>query len=334
MKERNFDKDIYMKFSLSLKIDELQTVINSLNIYENKVEKLTEYKSFLEKILDLIKNSQKNLIMKKRYRKNNISNIKQTLISLNNNLFRLKAYKEKNLKLLEKLRNQKIKHFYKLKNTNECFMHSFQKNFLSNFDTIISESTGNESYGEVSQLKNLNFEAENELQKLENIKKQMLLEINYYNLSKDFKKVTKINYLNNTNSDDEMINKLLHNKLIEKRKNFVKLANKKNIQEGDINFIRDKINFFKLKLKTKINSKKKLIRQNKKFYIETIKEDAENDDILINNNNSKKFEDFHKSDEIFNDKIDSIKINNNNNSNKDSGSEETNYNSSDKKEYI
>ena len=333
MKERNFDKDIYMKFSLSLKIDELQTVINSLNIYENKVEKLTEYKSFLEKILDLIKNSQKNLIMKKRYRKNNISNIKQTLISLNNNLFRLKAYKEKNLKLLEKLRNQKIKHFYKLKNTNECLMHSFQKKFRSNFDTLISESTGNESYGEVSQLKNLNFEAENELQKLENIKKQMLLEINYYNLSKDFKKVIKINYLNNTNSDDEMINKLLHNKLIEKRKNFVKLANKKNIQEGDINFIRDKINFFKLKLKTKINSKKKLIRQNKKFYIETIKEDAENDDILINNNNSKKFEDFHKSDKIFNDKIDSIKINNNN-SNKDSGSEETNYNSSDKKEYI
>ena len=334
MKERNFDKDIYMKFSLSLKIDELQTVINSLNIYENKVEKLTEYKSFLEKILDLIKNSQKNLIMKKRYRKNNISNIKQTLISLNNNLFRLKAYKEKNLKLLEKLRNQKIKHFYKLKNTNECLMHSFQKKFRSNFDTLISESTGNESYGEVSQLKNLNFEAENELQKLENIKKQMLLEINYYNLSKDFKKVIKINYLNNTNSDDEMINKLLHNKLIEKRKNFVKLANKKNIQEGDINFIRDKINFFKLKLKTKINSKKKLIRQNKKFYIETIKEDAENDDILINNNNSKKFEDFHKSDKIFNDKIDLIKINNNNNSNKDSGSEETNYNSSDKKEYI
>ena len=334
MKERNFDKDIYMKFSLSLKIDELQTVINSLNIYENKVEKLTEYKSFLEKILDLIKNSQKNLIMKKRYRKNNISNIKQTLISLNNNLFRLKSYKEKNLKLLEKLRNQKIKNFYKLKNRNECFMYSFQKNFRSNFDTLISESTGNESYGEVSQLKNLNFEADNELQKLENIKKQMLLEINYYNLLKDFKKLNKINYLNNTNSDDEMINKLLHNKLIEKRKNFVKLANKKNIQEGDINFIRDKINFFKLKLKTKINSKKKLIRQNKKFYIETIKEDAENDDILINNNNSKKFEDFHKSDKIFNDKIDSIKINNNNNSNKDSGSEETNYNSSDKKEYI
>ena len=334
MKERNFNQDIYMNFSLSLKIDELQTVISSLNISENKVEKLIEYKSYLEKILDLIKNSQKNLIIKKRFRKSNISNIKQTLISLNNNLFRLKADKEKSLKLLENLRNQKIKHFYKIKNSNNSFMNSFKKNFSSNFDLLISETTGNESYGEVSQLKNLNFEVENELQKLDNIKKQMLLEINYYNLSKDFKKVTKINYLNNTNNDDEMINKILHNKLIAKRNNFVNLANMKNTQGGDINFIKDKINFFKIKLKTKIQSTKNLVRKNKKFYIETIKEDSENDDISINNNIPIKFENFNKSNKIINDKLDSIKINNNNNSNKDSGSEETNYNSSDKKESL
>ena len=333
MKERNFNQDIYMNFSLSLKIDELQTVISSLNISENKVEKLIEYKSYLEKILDLIKNSQKNLIIKKRFRKSNISNIKQTLISLNNNLFRLKADKEKSLKLLENLRNQKIKHFYKIKNSNNSFMNSFKKNFSSNFDLLISETTGNESYGEVSQLKNLNFEVENELQKLDNIKKQMLLEINYYNLSKDFKKVTKINYLNNTNNDDEMINKILHNKLIAKRNNFVNLANMKNTQGGDINFIKDKINFFKIKLKTKIQSTKNLVRKNKKFYIETIKEDSENDDISINNNIPIKFENFNKSNKIINDKLDSIKINNNN-SNKDSGSEETNYNSSDKKESL
>ena len=334
MKERNFNQDIYMNFSLSLKIDELQTVISSLNISENKVEKLIEYKSYLEKILDLIKNSQKNLIIKKRFRKSNISNIKQTLISLNNNLFRLKADKEKSLKLLENLRNQKIKHFYKIKNSNNSFMNSFKKNFSSNFDLLISETTGNESYGEVSQLKNLNFEVENELQKLDNIKKQMLLEINYYNLSKDFKKVTKINYLNNTNNDDEMINKILHNKLIAKRNNFVNLANMKNTQGEDINFIKDKINFFKIKLKTKIQSTKNLVRKNKKFYIETIKEDSENDDISINNNIPIKFENFNKSNKIINDKLDSIKINNNNNSNKDSGSEETNYNSSDKKESL
>jgi len=333
MKERNFNQDIYMNFSLSLKIDELQTVISSLNISENKVEKLIEYKSYLEKILDLIKNSQKNLIIKKRFRKSNISNIKQTLISLNNNLFRLKADKEKSLKLLENLRNQKIKHFYKIKNSNNSFMNSFKKNFCSNFDSLISEPTGNESYGEVSQLKNLNFEVENELQKLDNIKKQMLLEINYYNLSKDFKKVTKINYLNNTNNDDEMINKILHNKLIAKRNNFVNLANMKNTQGGDINFIKDKINFFKIKLKTKIQSTKNLIRKNKKFYIETIKEDSENDDISINNNIPIKFENFNKNNKIINDKLDSIKINNNN-SNKDSGSEETNCNSSDKKESL
>ena len=130
-----------------------------------------------------------------------------------------------------------------------------------------------------------------------------------------------------------MINKILHNKLIAKRNNFVNLANMKNTQGGDINFIKDKINFFKIKLKTKIQSTKNLVRKNKKFYIETIKEDSENDDISINNNIPIKFENFNKSNKIINDKLDSIKINNNN-SNKDSGSEETNYNSSDKKESL
>jgi hypothetical protein len=240
------------------------------------------------------------IIIKKGFRKNNALNIKQALIALNNNLFRLKTDKEKNLKLLENLRNQKIKHFYNLKNSNKCFMHSFKKNLSANFDSLITETTGNESYAELSQLKNLNFEAENELQKLGNIKKHMLLEINYYNLSKDFKKVTKINYLNNTNNDDEMINKILHNKLIAKRNNFVNLANMKNTQGEDINFIKDKINFFKIKLKTKIQSTKNLIRKNKKFYIETIKEDSENDDISINNNIPIKFENFNKNNKIIN----------------------------------
>ena len=95
-----------------------------------------------------------------------------------------------------------------------------------------------------------------------------------------------------------MINKILHTKLIAKRNNFVNLANMKNTQGGDINFIKDKINFFKIKLKSKIQSTKNLVRKNKKFYIETIKEDSENDDISINNNIPIKFENFNKNNKI------------------------------------
>ena len=54
MKERKFNKDIYMNYSLSLKIDERKTVITSLNNSQNKIEKLIEYKSFLQKILGYI----------------------------------------------------------------------------------------------------------------------------------------------------------------------------------------------------------------------------------------------------------------------------------------
>ena len=194
MKERKFNKDIYMNYSLSLKINERKTVITSLNNSQNKVEKLIEYKLFLQQILGLIKNSQKNLIIKKEFQINNLVNIKRVLIALKNNLFQLKEDKEKKLKLLENIRNQKIKHFFKLKYTNKSFMHSFKKNLSSNFDSLISETTGDESYEEISQLKTLNFEVENELQKIENIKKQMLLEINYYSMSKAFEKVTKIKY--------------------------------------------------------------------------------------------------------------------------------------------
>ena len=331
MKERKFNKDIYMNYSLSLKIDERKTVITSLNNSQNKIEKLIEYKSFLQNILGLIKNSQKNLIIKKEFQSNDLSNIKKVLIALKKNLFLLKEDKEKKLKFLENIRNQKIKHFFKLKHTNKCFMHSFKKNFSSNFDSLIAETTGDESYEEISQLKKLNFEVENELQKIENKKKQILSEINYYSLFKAFEKVIKIKYVNRNKSGNMLINRILHKKLIDIRNNFINLASMRNIQVEDINFIKDKINFFKFKLKIKTQSKKKIIRQNKKFYIDTIKEDTEGNDISINTNNTNKYENICGCKKIINDDLDSIKIYN---INKDLGNEETNCNSSDKKEYI
>ena len=105
----------------------------------------------------------------------------------------------------------------------------------------------------------------------------------------------------------------------------------RNTQGEDINFIQDRINFFKFKLKIKTLSKKKNIRQNKKFYIETIKEDTENNDTSINTNNTNEYENICGCKKIINDDLDSIKIYN---INKDSENEETNCNSSDKKEYI
>ena len=130
---------------------------------------------------------------------------------------------------------------------------------------------------------------------------------------------------------NELINRILHKQLIDIRNNFINLASMRNTQGEDINFIQDRINFFKFKLKTKTQSKKKIIRQNFKFYIETIKEDTESNEISINTNNSNEYENICGCKKIINDDLDSIKIYN---INKDSGNEETNCNSSSKKESI
>ena len=286
MKERKFDNDIYMKFNITMKINEPKAVTFSLNNYQNQEEKLIWYKSFLEKILALIKNSQKNLILKKNLKNRILSSIKQVLIVLQNNLTLIKVNKDKTLKLLETINNQKRDNFFKLKNSNKSLFHPFKNNLQKNFDSLIKETIENESLAEISQLKNLNFEVENEIQKIENIKKRMILEINYYNMSRNFQETKKVNYINKIGNENEMINQLLHNKLIDKRNKFVNLANMRNKQEDEINITMDNINFYKFKLKTEHEGKKKIIRLNKQFYIETIKEDTENDEISINQNNS------------------------------------------------
>lgn len=330
VKERKFNKDIYMKFNLTMKINEPEAVSLCLNNHQNKEEKLIGYKSFLDKILGLIKNSQKNIILKKELKYRIISSIKQVLIDLQNNLTLIKINKDKNLKLLEKINNQKRENFFKLKNSNKSLFNSFKNNLQKNLDSLINETIENEFHEEISQLKNLNFEVENEIQRIENIKKRMILEINYYNISKNFRQKTKVNYINKISNDNETINQLLHNKLIDRRNKFVNLANMRNKQEEEINITKDDINFYKSKLKTKNQDKNKIIRINKKFYIETIKEDIENDENSINQNNSFKFDNFYGYNEIIKDEDDLIK---NNISNKDSTSnEETNCNSSSKKE--
>ena len=300
MKERKFDNDIYMKFNITMKINEPKAVTFSLNNYQNQEEKLIGYKLFLEKILALIKNSQKNLILKKNLKNRILSSIKQVLIVLQNNLTLIKVNKDKTLKLLETINNQKRDNFFKLKNSNKSLFHPFKNNLQKNFDSLIKETIENESLAEISQLKNLNFEVENEIQKIENIKKRMILEINYYNMSRNFQETKKVNYINKICNENEMINQLLHNKLIDKRNEFVNLANMRNKQEDEINITMDNINFYKFKLKTEHEGKKKIIRLNKQFYIETIKEDTENDEISINQNNSFEFDNFYVYNGIIN----------------------------------
>ena len=305
-----------------------------LNKFQSKEEKLFGNKSFLEIILGLIKNTQKDLIMndKNKNSNNEISNIKHILNVLNKDLLQIKKEKEKELNLNENIRNEKIKKFLKTNYLNKCAINSVQNNLNTNFDTLITENNEVESCEELLQLKLLNFKLKNEIKKANNLIKRVLIEINYYKTpNKSNRKKTKIIYINN--NEKSVINQILHNKLIDKRRIFIESATMKNNQDGYVNFILDQIKTYKNNLKSIYQLREKKNNRNKnKVYIETIVENTENDndEISINNDNiycdSIEFDDINKS--IIKEDIDSVEKNN---SNKDSTcNEETNCNSCEK----
>ena len=124
-------------------------------------------------------------------------------------------------------------------------------------------------------MKLLNFKLKNEIKKANNLIKRILIEINYYKTpNKSNRKKTKLIYINN--SQKAIINQILHNKLIDKRKIFIESASMKNNQDGYINFLLDQINMYKTNLKTIYRSREKKNNKNK-VYIETIVENTEND---------------------------------------------------------
>lgn len=323
-----------LKMSVNCKINKLASQKMNINCFQNKEEKLFGYKSFLEIILGLIKNAQKNIITNKENKNDSLQITKSALITLNNDLLEIKNQKEKNLVFAENIRNIKITNYFDSKySKNKEIINSDTNNLNNNFDSLKFGNDENESNHELYQLKALNFSVNNEIKKIENISNRMLLEIKYYKMKSIIKRKTKIFYMKN--NDNDIINQILHNKLIEKRNKFIKSVNIKTNQEGHINFILDRIIIYRNELNTlrKCKSKKDVIRQNKKFYIETIREDTENDENSINNNSLE----YKNLGYGFNMTARTIKKENleddKNNSNKDSTiNEETNCNSCEKKE--
>ena len=313
------------------KINNYEQLKLELNNFQSKEEKLFGNKSFLEIILGLIKNTQKGIIMNEKNKNNKeISNIKRILNVLNNDLLQIKKEKEKEFNLNENIKKEKIKKFFNTNYLNKCAINSVPTNLNTNFDTLITEKSEVESCEELSQLKLLNFKLKHEIKKANNLIKRILIEINYYKTpNKSNRKKTKLIYINN--SEKAIINQILHNKLIDKRKIFIESASMKNNQDGYINFLLDQINMYKTNLKTIYRSREKKNNKNK-IYIETIVENTENDndEISINNDNiycdSIEFDDLNEN--IIKEDIDSAEKNN---SNKDSTcNEETNCNSCEK----
>ena len=284
------------------KINNFSPLKLELNNFHSKEEKLFGNKSFLEIILGLIKNTQKDLIINnKNKNEKEIPNIKLILKVLNNDLLQIKKEKEKEFNLNDNIKKEKIKKFFNTNYSNKCAINSVPNNLNPNFDSLIKENSEDESYEELSQLKLLNFKLKNEIKKTSNIIRRSHIEIKYYKPpNKSKREKSKIIYINN--NEKEIINQILHNKLINKRKIFIESATMKNNQDNYINFLLEQVNNCKTNLRAIYKLREKNYNRNKnKIYIETIVENTENDndEITINNDNiycdSIEFDDINKS---------------------------------------
>ena len=288
--------------------------IKTLNITQTKEEKLFGNKSFLEIILGLIKRTEMDILGNIKAKKNNsnYSSMKQILILLKNDLSQIKKEKEKNVYLLQKIGKDKDKNIkdiiFNHQKSKESIIKNENINNFSKADSLTLENDDEESNKEISQLKYLNFKIENEIKKVDNLTKRMLFEKEYYKMSHVIDE-TRLETIYVKQRNNETINKLLHDKLIHRRKTFIKRASMKNNQDININFVIGKIIQCRNSLREPYRNyyDSNIISEEEKSYIETIMESLQNN---INNNNNNNNNENDEEECSSNDKNNSLEFEN------------------------
>ena len=155
---------------------------------KNKEEKLFGNKSFLEIILGLIKSTQNDVLSNKVFNKITgefgIDKIKEILKELKQDLTTINEEEKKRLNLNENVLNEK-----KIKMKEIIYNSNYQNHLILNPDNeievnlhnenFINENNDDDSWKELYQLKTLNFKMENEINKVDNLYKLLLIEKNY-----------------------------------------------------------------------------------------------------------------------------------------------------------
>ena len=249
-----------------------------INICQNKEEILFSQKSFLEILLGLIKNSQIEYLTNK---KKNTAEKKRILLELKNNLQEIKKEKEKNENLFLRQKEQKEKNL-----RNILFNPVYTKRSISNsnyininYETLITENNENFDDKETPQLKLLNFKVENEIKKVENKLKRNQFLIQYYKNQTNDKSSLREKECD-LKKDDEIIEQLLHDKLLFQREKFIETVNLKSQQDMKISTFQTQSLAYKLCLQ-EIQSPYKYVKpqeiieeeENNKSCMDTINEE-------------------------------------------------------------
>jgi len=275
-------------FSVKKKLSKSSSSIligNNTNYFKNlmKYRYLFSHKSFIEILLGLIKDSQMEYLssfsIEKKKKKSSKENKKMSVKSTKKILFLLKN----SLKLINKKKKYECDFNKNEKNEKQKVFHSSKE-----FKHIRRE---------INQLKNINFQYENEIKKVDNL---IELKNNHLYLIKSydcFLEIFSENY-SKSEKDYKDIDKLYIEKLSNERLNLSIIENKIIEQERDLVFLKQQINLLKKNNKKEediILFNKDIIKKDSKEYINT-------------NSNNKNYENTHTNKKKVNFKIN---INNN-----------------------
>ena len=258
--------------------------------FSNKKSKiLYSSKSSLMSILNEIKNCQLDHISFKTKKDVNIkeSNTKNLLTSLKSSLTSMLKEKKIIQRFFEK-ENEKIK--------SKLRRNLFPDNSERADDTEINNTIGNENLyqSEISQLKLLNFQIENEIANTNNMIARNS-EI-YYKIKKDlFFLIENDEYFCKYNySDISKASEILHEEINSIRKEFIGTVNMKSEQDMEIKDLMMKKNYIKNRIGKKLNNNKyiiteDIINEESKEYTSNCTKTKNNSNITINmkiNNNN------------------------------------------------
>ena len=312
-------------------------VRTKLDAFQSKEEKLFGNKSFLEIILGLIKKTQSDVLSNTAFHKKkgafNYSMAKIILKEFKKDLISINEEEKKKVQLHENLlieKKKKIKEIIFNQNNSKCCMLDSCNGTEINLKTeqFVNGSGDVDPRKELVQLKILNFKLENEINKVDFLSKRLFFE-KEYNKNYYIENKIKLDRIYIKQNDNKIVNQILHNKLITRRKIFIRKANMKNNQDFCINGIKDRIYQFKKDIRDLYQYyNNQIISEEEKSYIETIVEDMKKDDMDEDSLNEDSINNIEMDKKITKDDLDSI---DKNSSNKDSSNnEETCPNSSEK----
>jgi len=304
-------------FSVKKKLSKSSSSIligNNTNYFKNlmKYRYLFSHKSFIEILLGLIKDSQMEYLssfsIEKKKKKSSKENKKMSVKSTKKILFLLKN----SLKLINKKKKYEYNFNKNEKNEKQKVFHSSKE-----FKHIRRE---------INQLKNINFQYENEIKKVDNL---IELKNNHLYLIKSydcFLEIFSENY-SKSEKDYKDIDKLYIEKLSNERLNLSIIENKIIEQERDLVFLKQQINLLKKNNKKEediILFNKDIIKKDSKEYINTNSNNKNYENIYtnkkkvnfkinINNNCKDKFNNniFALKDCKYVNNFDKVKFNNN-----------------------